>query len=116
MAVQYIYINAIHPGGIETDQQKQAEEAYGTLGKIGVAAVRPFMKDSVEQGCRPVLWVATSEEVVKDNVNGRYIVPDKKVMSPSSQTQDNELARQLWVLSEEIFREKLGRLPYEPLE
>ncbi len=110
-----MYVNATHPGGVETDQQKQAEEAYGTLGKIGVAVVKPFMKDPVDQGCRPALWAATSEEVVKDDVTGQYIVPDKKVTEPSSQAQDEELAKQLWVLSEEILREKLGRLPYESL-
>jgi WW domain-containing oxidoreductase len=50
-----VYINATHPDGVETDQQKQAEEAYGT------------------------------------NVNGQYIVPDKKVTAPSSHAQDEEL-------------------------
>jgi WW domain-containing oxidoreductase len=110
-----IYINATHPVGVATDEQKQAEEAYGTLGKIGVAAVKPFMKDPVDQGCRPALWAATSPEVVEGNVTGQYIVLDKKVTEPSSQAQDEELAKQLWVLSEEILRDKLGRLPYEPL-
>ncbi|KAL9101773.1 MAG: hypothetical protein Q9187_009201, partial [Circinaria calcarea] len=33
-----LYANATHPGGVSTDQQQQAVEAYGTLGKVLVAA------------------------------------------------------------------------------
>lgn len=67
------FLIATHPGGVETDQQKQAEDAYGVLGKIGVAAVKPFMKDPIEEGCRPALFAATSEDVVKDKVQGAYV-------------------------------------------
>lgn len=66
------WINATHPGGVVTDQQNQAIEAYGTVGKIGVAAVRPFMKDPVAQGCRPALFAATSPDIVKDQIQVSY--------------------------------------------
>ena len=42
------WVNATHPGGVSTDQQDQAVEAYGKLGKVGVAAVRPLLKDLLE--------------------------------------------------------------------
>jgi WW domain-containing oxidoreductase len=45
-----VFINATHPGAVNTDQQEQAVEAYGTLGKLGVAATRPLMKDPNDQG------------------------------------------------------------------
>jgi len=67
------WINATHPGGVSTDQQEQAVEAYGTKGKIGVAAVRPFLKDPVDEGCRPALFAATGEDIVKDGVQGQYV-------------------------------------------
>lgn len=66
-------MNATHPGAVSTDQQKQAEDAYGTVGKVGVALVRPFMKDPVDQGCRAALFAATGEDVVKDAVQGQYV-------------------------------------------
>jgi hypothetical protein len=100
---------------VATDQQKQAEEAYGALGTIGVAVVKPFLKDAVSQGCRPALWAATSNEVVEGDVCGQYIVPDKKVVEPSAQAKDEELGERLWVPSEEVLKEKLGKLPYEPI-
>ncbi|KAI9755890.1 MAG: putative choline transporter, neither null mutation nor overexpression affects choline transport [Chaenotheca gracillima] len=107
-----VWINATHPGGVKTDQQGQAVEAYGTLGKLGVKAVRPFMKDAVEEGCRPALFAATSERIVKEGVNGEYIVPDCKIASGSlsAEAKDDELGERLWSLTESILREKLGGL------
>jgi WW domain-containing oxidoreductase len=62
------WINATHPGGVVTDQQDQAIEAYGTAGKVGVKAVRPFMKDPVAEGCRPALFAAASPDVPKNQI------------------------------------------------
>ena len=67
------WVNAVHPGGVSTDQQEQAVDAYGTLGKVGVTAVRPFLKDPVDEGCRPALFAATSEDVVRDKIQGEYV-------------------------------------------
>ncbi len=106
------YINATHPGAVQTDQQDQAVEAYGTLGKIGVAAVRPFMKDAVSHGCRPVLFAATSMDVVKEKIQNSYIVPDRKVQEPSDQAKDAALALNLWRLTKEVLEGKIGKLPY----
>jgi NAD(P)-dependent dehydrogenase (short-subunit alcohol dehydrogenase family) len=102
------WINATHPGGVNTDQPKQAVDAYGTLGKVGVAVVRPFMKDPVDQGCRPILFAATSDAIREEKIDGSYIVPDKKVTEASSQALDEGLQEQLWELTERILKEKLG--------
>ena len=66
-------MNACHPGGVNTDQQEQAVDAYGTKGKIGVTAIRPLLKDPIDEGCRPVLFAATSEDVVKEGIQGQYV-------------------------------------------
>ncbi|KAL4905632.1 hypothetical protein BDW74DRAFT_18329 [Aspergillus multicolor] len=107
------WMNATHPGAISTDQQKQAEDAYGVLGKVGVAVVRPFMGDPVDQGCRPALFAATGEDVAKEGIQGQYIIPDRKPTSPSSDAQKHDLQENLWKLTEQILKEKLGELPYE---
>ncbi|KAI0189322.1 hypothetical protein EV127DRAFT_432461 [Xylaria flabelliformis] len=101
------WINATHPGAVVTDQQDQAVEAYGTLGKIGVKAVRPFMKDPVDEGCRPMLFAATSDAVAKEKIDGAYIVPDRKVTDPSAQAQDEELQERCWNFVEDILQQKL---------
>lgn len=107
------WVLATHPGGVSTDQQKQAIDAYGTTGKVGVKAVKPFMKDPVDEGCRPALFAATSEDIVKEKIQGQYIVPDRKVTEPSKQAMDVELGENLWGLSEKILQDKLGDLPYK---
>lgn len=106
------WINATHPGGVVTDQQDQAIEAYGTLGKIGVAAARPMMKDPVKKGCRPALFAATHPDIVKDQVRGSYIVPDRKVTEPSDQSKSPVLGLNLWRLTKQILEQKIGDLPY----
>lgn len=106
------WINATHPGGVQTDQQKQAEEAYGTVGKIGVAVVKPFMKDAVSHGCRPALFAATHPDIVKDQIQNGYIVPDRKVTEPSDQAKDEVLSFNLWKLTKEVLTSRLGELPY----
>lgn len=103
-----IYVNATHPGAVSTDQPEQAIEAYGSALKPVVAAMRTFvMKDPVAQGCRPMLYAATSPEIEEKGITGSYIVPDKKVTSPSSKAQNVELSEQLWKLSLQLLDEKL---------
>ncbi|EXM13812.1 Short-chain dehydrogenase/reductase SDR [Fusarium oxysporum f. sp. vasinfectum] len=102
------WINATHPGGVRTDQQEQAIDAYGNLGKVGVAVIRPFMKDPIDQGCRPILFAATSNTIKEENIDGSYIVPDCKVTEASAQALDEDLQEQLWALTEKILKGKLG--------
>ncbi|KAG8531234.1 uncharacterized protein KY384_004592 [Bacidia gigantensis] len=101
------WVIATHPGGVSTDQQDQAVDAYGTKGKIGVKAVRPFLKDPIDEGCRSALFAATSEDVAKERLQGVYIVPDRKVTEPSKQAQGEELGENLWKLCREILKEKV---------
>lgn len=103
-----VYVNATHPGAVNTPQPEQAVEAYGTLGKIGATLARPFMSDPVKTGCRPALYAATSPEIEDKGITGQYIVPDKKVTSPSSKALDEALQEQLWSLSHDLIKQKLG--------
>ncbi|KAI1356584.1 NAD(P)-binding protein [Xylaria sp. FL0043] len=102
------WINATHPGGVSTDQPEQAVQAYGKLGSVGVKAIRPFMKDPEDEGCRPILFAATSDAVVEQKIDGEYIVPDRKITSPSDQAQNEELQDRCWDLIEDILEQKLG--------
>lgn len=106
------WVNATHPGGVKTDQPKQAVDAYGTLGKVGAALVSPLLKDPIEEGCRPALFAATADAVATEGIQGQYIIPDRKVTEPSSQAQDEQLGEQLWKLTVQILEQKLGSLPY----
>ena len=111
-AGQAPWIIATHPGGVVTDQQEQAIDAYGTMGKLGVKAVRPFMKDPVDEGCRPALFAATATEISEEQIDGQYIVPDRKVTDVSKEAKDETLGESCWKLVETILKDKLGPLDY----
>lgn len=68
-----IYANAVHPGAVSTEQQKQAEDAYGVAATVAVAAARPFMKDPITEGPLPALFAATSPDIVEENITGQYV-------------------------------------------
>ncbi|KAI2635620.1 hypothetical protein GGS26DRAFT_604566 [Hypomontagnella submonticulosa] len=107
------WINATHPGGVATDQPNQAVEAYGTVGNLLSKVVKPLMKDPLDEGCRPILFAATSDAVVEEKIDGQYIIPDRKISDVSNQAKDEELQERCWRLVEEILKEKLGTLPYD---
>ena len=67
------WVNATHPGGVSTDQQDQAVEACGKLGKLGVAVVRPLLKDPMDEGCRSALFTATSDDFLRKKIQGQYV-------------------------------------------
>jgi len=106
------WINATHPGAVATDQLSQAVEAYGLLANLAVKVLRLFMKDPVDQGCRSMLFVETSDAVVGaeegDGVDGEYIVPDCKVTEPSKLARDEELRERCWNLVEGVLRDRLA--------
>jgi WW domain-containing oxidoreductase len=106
------WINSTHPGGIRTDQQFQAEEAYGTIGKIGVRLARPLLGDPVDNGCRPALFAIASPDIATEQIQGAYIVPDRKPTDPSSQAKDENLSASLWKLTKEILESKIVNLNY----
>lgn len=107
------WTNATHPGAVVTDQQQQAIDAYGTPGKIGVKAMRPFMKDPIDEGCRAALFAATSPDVAAEKIDGEYIVPDRRVADTTKQAKNVELGESLWKLTELILFQSIGRLPYQ---
>lgn len=102
------WINATHPGGVNTDQPDQAIEALGTKGKIGVKAVQPFMKDPIDEGCRSALFAATSNAIREERIDGQYIVPDRKVTDVSKEAKDEALGESCLRLVESILKSKLG--------
>ncbi|KAL7274219.1 hypothetical protein RUND412_002895 [Rhizina undulata] len=103
-----LFVLSTHPGAVSTMQQKQAEEAYGTVAKIAVAMARPLMRDPNEDGPLPMLFAATSPEVKEKKLTGTYITPPGNVSEPTNQAQDDALAENLWTLSENLLKEKLG--------
>ncbi|KAJ8703451.1 hypothetical protein PTI98_002072 [Pleurotus ostreatus] len=106
---------ATHPGAVHTGQQDQFKEAYGeVIGSVLKSVTVPFMKDP-NQGSASTVWAAVSREVDgSDGAGGRnkwqgsYVTDPGTKSNPTAQASNDELANNLWRLSEELIREKLG--------
>ena len=83
-----LHANCFHPGVVRTGFGKNDNGIW----KVLTTVVGPFLR-SPERGSRSLLWLALSDESAA--LTGEYI-EDEKVVAPSSQAQDETLARGLW--------------------
>jgi len=91
-----IEVNAVHPGTVAT------EIAQGDGGPAAVLfrLARPFLLDAA-RGAETPLHLAASEEL--RGVSGRYFIRCEQV-EPSEDATNEDLARQLWEVSEKLVR------------
>ena len=88
--------NALHPGFVASRFGRDGD--IGWMGTIGMPLARPFAI-SPEKGARPSIYLASSPEVA--DVTGGYFYKCKP-STPTSVARDDEAARRLWAVSEEL--------------
>jgi NAD(P)-dependent dehydrogenase (short-subunit alcohol dehydrogenase family) len=90
-----ITVNALHPGRVATDIFKANTPILGLIAKWIMArfSITP------EAGADNTIFLATSTEV--EGVTGKYFVKHDAVLS-SPLSYDENLARQLWDVSEKL--------------
>jgi len=89
-----LHANCFHPGVVRTGFGKNDNGIWKILTTIG----SPFFR-SPERGSRSLVWLALSDQAAQ--LNGEY-VEDERVVTPSHQARDDELARALWERSAEL--------------
>ncbi|MBV8735250.1 MAG: SDR family NAD(P)-dependent oxidoreductase [Solirubrobacterales bacterium] len=89
-----LHANCFHPGVVRTGFGKNDNGIWKVLTTIG----SPMMRSS-KRGARSLVWLALSDEA--GQLDGEYI-EDEKVVSPSRQARDGDLARGLWNRSAEL--------------
>ncbi len=89
-----ITVNAMHPGLVNTDI------AQGNGWLIGLLR-RYILRNALtpEEGARTIVYLASSPEVA--DVTGNFFVREK-VRAPAAASLDEEAARRLWELSEQM--------------
>jgi NAD(P)-dependent dehydrogenase (short-subunit alcohol dehydrogenase family) len=96
----------VHPGYADTDLQRRGPEMEGSRLKLGVMkAMNVVLAQSAERGALPILYGATA-----DIEGGEYIGPGgfmnmrgyPEVQEPNESARDEETARRLWEVSEEL--------------
>ncbi len=90
-----VTVNALHPGHIATDIWRTNFSLIGPLLKwiMGFFAITP------EEGAKTSIYLASSPEV--EGLTGQYYVKQEVVQS-SPMSYDQNLARQLWRVSEQL--------------
>lgn len=89
-----VTVNCFHPGVVRTN-----------LGRDGTGLLPLFFRTmgafllSPEQGAETGVYLATSKEV--ENVTGKYFAK-KRVTNSSKESYDEDKARKLWKISEEL--------------
>jgi NAD(P)-dependent dehydrogenase (short-subunit alcohol dehydrogenase family) len=89
-----LHASCFHPGVVRTGFGKNE----GGIWKVATTVAGPFFR-SPERGARSLVWLALSPEAA--DLDGVY-VQDEKVLAPSLQAQDEDLAEGLWERSAEL--------------
>ena len=89
--------NSLHPGFVGSRFARDGDT--GILGNILMVVARPLAL-SPEAGARTSVWLATSPEV--EGFTGGYFAKCAPV-EPTAIAQDDEAARRLWAVSEELI-------------
>ena len=91
-----VTVNALHPGFVASRFGRDGDS--GRLGELGMILGRP-LAISPEKGARTSVWLASSPDV--EGTTGGYFYKCKP-STPSKLAQDDEIARRLWAVSEEL--------------
>jgi NAD(P)-dependent dehydrogenase (short-subunit alcohol dehydrogenase family) len=89
-----LHANCFHPGVVRTGFAKNENGIWKVVATLGT----PFLR-SPERGARSLVWLALCDDAAA--LTGKYI-EDEKVVAPSTQAQDNNLAQRLWKLSAQL--------------
>ena len=89
-----VTVNAVHPGLVASGFGKN----NGLLMRMTMRALGPIAR-TPEKGAETVLWAATAPEL--EGVSGQYF-SDRAPVTPSREARDDDAARRLWALSEEL--------------
>lgn len=89
--------NCLHPGAVATDGPLQDPD-LSSFSRSMYKLVRVFFA-SPEKGAETSIYLASSPEL--ENVSGRYFIKKNQVAS-SPESYDEEIARRLWKVSEEL--------------
>lgn len=92
--------NALHPGFVASRFGRDGDG--GRLGEIGMLLGRP-LAISPEKGALTSIWLASSADV--EGTTGGYFYKCK-ASTPSKAAQDDEAARRLWAISEDLVADR----------
>ena len=96
-----VTVNSLHPGVVRTGFGRNATGIIGGVFAVFQLVGRPFLLTSA-QGAETSIYLASSPDV--ETTTGEYFVKSKSVAS-NDESNDPEVARRLWDVSEELIKQ-----------
>ncbi|OAQ32835.1 NAD(P)-binding protein [Linnemannia elongata AG-77] len=107
----HLYVNACHPGYVSTRATQPVPRQEGTTISRGLDRLEEWFHNlvawPVNRAVLTQLYLATSPEVEKRDIRGRYFGPIAIEIEPSTYARDEKLQDKLWAYSEKLANEKL---------
>ncbi|KAJ2957935.1 hypothetical protein NQZ79_g6394 [Umbelopsis isabellina] len=95
--VQNVYVNANHPGVVDSELAR-----YSPL--IIQKFLKTFVLISTRDGSLTQLYLATSPEVEKDNIKGKYYIPYGVEKQPERESASESNQTLLWDFTENLLK------------
>ncbi|OGM41866.1 short chain dehydrogenase/reductase [Aspergillus bombycis] len=91
-----IYVNALFPGNIVTNQWSVWDEYVGeALGSL-LRHLFSIIGQSLEDGAANAIYLAASPKVISNGTHGQYFVPIAKPYETTAIASDMKLTRGIW--------------------
>jgi len=115
---KHILVNAIHPGGVQTELWSHALTSIDAgLSKISPAFAKWFTLNMVETTIKALTWTpevaaltqiytAVGPQLLKERTTGQYFHPIARLHKPPDHASDSKLQKGLWQLSEKVLASK----------
>ncbi|KAG0081059.1 Retinol dehydrogenase 14 [Podila epicladia] len=105
LAGTQVRVNSLHPGVVDTSMSRKV---IGNMTDETVVALLPTVV-SPEEGALTQLYLATSPDVIKKDIRGRYFVPTAEEQELNADALDVGLQEKLWEYSENIVKAKMQK-------
>ena len=104
---EQVYVNAIHPGVVNTNMGLHAMDNSGALAQKTWSVVSGTIGLTPERGALTQLFAATSPQIENNDWRGQFFVPIGHKVEPNKLTEDEDLQERLWTYSEALVRKHI---------
>ncbi|KAI8576456.1 hypothetical protein K450DRAFT_295543 [Umbelopsis ramanniana AG] len=99
-----VYVNANHPGFVDSDLQRNTSAIVKSI-------LRKLILISSKDGAITQLYLATSPEVERHAIKGKYYIPFGMEKDPHQESSSQENQTALWDYTEALLKEKIPNYP-----
>ncbi|KAF9132462.1 hypothetical protein BGW39_000099 [Mortierella sp. 14UC] len=107
LANEKVWVNVAHPGYVATNLSRSTKDVWGDFADKAFKLLTMIVAMSPRVGALTQLYLATSPEIEKKDIRGRYFIPIANEIQPVHYSKDEDLQETLWTFSEKLAKEKV---------